>query len=145
MINIDKIKQYKLTIVIVLAVVTILITSLLLFNKKIITIPSNTKSAIEEINFTDNVINLKLNEEYQLQIGYSPSNYIEEDIIYIVNDDSVLTIDNNGLIKALKTGNAIVTAITKSGKTTNTEVVVEDDTVSFTKPVIPITNIDINE
>lgn len=145
MINIDKLKENKILIISFIVAILLLITIFLLFNKKVITIPSNTKSAIEEINFTDNVISLKEKEEYNLQIGYTPSNYIDEDIVYIVNDDSVLSIDNNGLIKALKTGTAIVTAITKSGKTANAEVVVEDDAVSFTKPVISITNIDIKE
>lgn len=145
MINIDKIKQNKVLIVSILVVIIIAITTLLLLNKKVITIPNNTKVEIKEINFTDNVINLKVNEEYNMQIDYVPTNYIQEDIVYVVNDDSVLSIDSNGLIKALKTGNAIVSAITKSGKTTNAEVVVEDDSVVFTKSFVPISNIEINE
>lgn len=58
-----------------------------------------------------------LGQEYQLNIEYYPTNTTEKDITWSSSDNSILTIDKDGKIKAKKRGTVKVTAKTVNGKT----------------------------
>ncbi|MEG1647365.1 MAG: Ig-like domain-containing protein [Bacilli bacterium] len=138
-------KTKNLLIAIGISLLVIGITVFIILNMK----DNKTKqleiSNIEIIEFTDNIISLKPNETYQLQLDILPINHKEETILYLVNDESIISIDKKGLVKGLKSGNAVITAITKSGKTANLEAVVETENSIIFEPTIPIKKIDIKD
>ncbi|MDD3187260.1 MAG: Ig-like domain-containing protein [Bacilli bacterium] len=125
------------TVIILLAVF-----SYLFFNNKQVVI-NEEEEVTEGINFIDNVVNLDIGDIYQLEVNFVPETYTEN-VIYIVNDESIVSITNDGEIKALKSGNAIVTVITKSGKyTANLEVIVNSEDIVLATPTIAVSNIEL--
>lgn len=65
-----------------------------------------------------------LGKEYQLNIEYYPTNTTEKDITWTSSDNSILTIDKNGVLIAKKRGTVKVTAKTVNGKTDSTTITV---------------------
>ena len=63
-------------------------------------------------------------DQYQLKATITPADVYNKTITWSTSDASVVTVDNNGLIKAVKTGSATITAKTADGKTATCAVTV---------------------
>lgn len=73
---------------------------------------------IPSFNDSASAINIKevkvyVGDEKQLEIEYTPKNTVDVGVIWQVSDESVATISPLGVIKALKEGKVIVTAVYK--------------------------------
>ena len=88
-------------------------------------------------------IELEVEDSEKLTPIIKPSNATNQKVTWTSSDESTVTVDENGNVKALKVGNAEVTATTSNNKlaTCNVSVVDSDDVDSN----IPIESIALNE
>ncbi len=69
---------------------------------------------------------LKPGENLQLNINYLPGNTTDNrKVVYTSSDESILTVDENGKVTALKAGKVVVTAVAENGVKTQIELTVE--------------------
>ena len=89
-----------------------------------------------EINPT--TVNVTIGETTGLAANIFPQNATNPNITWSSSDESIATVNSNGLITAIEEGTAIITATTNDGNfTANT-------TVTVTAPNIPVIGIDID-
>lgn len=86
------------------------------------------KNTISSIQFSDELILLKPSETFKTTIIKLPED-ISEKILYIINDDNVASVNESGLVTGKNEGTAILTAISESGKTTETSIVVKKEEI----------------
>ena len=90
---------------------------------------------VKEIPMTGIEINventtMKEGEQLQLNVAFTPENTTDsKNLTYISSDESVVTVDANGLVTAIKPGKAIVTVIAENGLKTQVELTVEETTI----------------
>ena len=73
---------------------------------------------VTSIRLDKNSISLTEGDSYQLKATVSPSNATNKTVTWSSSNSSVTTVDNNGNVKAIKAGNATITA--KSGSVSAT-------------------------
>ena len=80
---------------------------------------------VNEIILDKTAVNLNYNESLELKATISPTNATNKNIIWSSSDTSLVTVDNNGTIKAIsnRSGTVIITAITADGNKSATVVV----------------------
>ena len=82
---------------------------------------------VDKIILNPTEMNLKVGDIEQVSLSVSPKNATERDITWSTSDKSIATVDENGIIKALKSGKVTITAKTKDGNVKATvSVIVED-------------------
>ena len=81
----------------------------------IVNIVSDTINA-EKIILNTDKLELGIGETIQIPIIIEPSNATERDIIWSSSNETIATVDENGVVKGLKTGTTTITAKTKDGK-----------------------------
>lgn len=81
-------------------------------------------SEVESIQFTENNIALDIGNEKQLELIITPSDVPDANVTLTVSDPSIVSLNSNGKIKALKAGTATITARTDNGKTATCKVTV---------------------
>ena len=79
------------------------------------------------LNYTD--VSLKLTEKLQLTATVLPVNASYKAISWRSSDDSIVTVDEFGLVTPAKLGEAVITAITANNVTANCKVTVTDTPV----------------
>ena len=83
---------------------------------------------LHDIKVTDE-LNLDLDDTYKIEITYLPNNTKNKDLDFEIIDSSIISINEEGVIKALKEGNTILKVKTKDGSNIEKEVkitVIED-------------------
>ena len=101
---------------------------------------SNGKTASMKITVVNNNVDLKSIEIigkttmyvggiYNLNVIYSPSNATNKKIEWTCDKNDVLSIDQNGKVKALKKGMATITAKSSNGKISNLNITVKETDV----------------
>ncbi len=86
---------------------------------------------VEEIKLTGIEIKsenatMKPGDKIKLNVVYTPGNTTDNrNLVFVSSDESVLTIDENGVVTAIKAGKAVVTAIAENGVKTQIEMTVE--------------------
>ena len=98
-------------------------------------------SEVESIQFAENNITLDIGKEKQLELVITPADVPNADVTLTVADPTIVSINSNGKIKALKAGKTTITARTDNGKTATCTVTVnkaapEKITVSPTSKTI---------
>ena len=98
-------------------------------------------SEVESIQFTESNITLDIGKEKQLELIITPADVPNADVTLTVADPTIVSINSNGKIKALKAGKTTITARTDNGKTATCTVTVnkvapEKITVSPTSKTI---------
>ena len=58
--------------------------------------------------------------DYSLSVTFAPTNAVNKGIIWESSDPSIATVDQNGLVKPVKNGDVVITAITLDGNRTAT-------------------------
>lgn len=98
-------------------------------------------SEVETIQFTESNITLDIGKEKQFELIITPADVPNADVTLTVADPTIVSINSNGKIKALKAGKTTITARTDNGKTATCTVTVnkaapEKITVSPTSKTI---------
>lgn len=70
---------------------------------------------IESISLTPNVISEQEGAEIQIIANVLPENATDKSLEWTSSDNSIATVDQNGLVHLLKSGNATITATAKDG------------------------------
>ncbi len=97
---------------------------------KDMTLIANWEETTNGLVLETNSITLKPNEEHSLKVNILNTNIQEEDLIFSSSDDSIVKVDENGKITALKEGTVTITIKTKDGKNSiSCEVVVSNKVV----------------
>ncbi len=97
------------------------------YNGKLIWVESSgSEETIDVTNVSISPINktLKVNETYTLSAKVLPENATDKSITWSSSDSSVCSVTSAGVIKGLKTGNAIITATTSNNLTAECSVTV---------------------
>ena len=90
--------------------------------------------AIEEQN-----VSLNVGEEKDLHVLFNPENTTDDKtVVWTSSDESVITISEDGKVKALKAGKATITA-TVGDKTATTEITVNEEVTEEANSVLPKT------
>lgn len=90
------------------------------------------KLEVKEIPITGMEINvdsttMEEGEELQLNVAFTPENTTDsKNLIYVSSDESVVTVDKNGKLTAIKPGTAIITVVAENGLKTQVKLTVED-------------------
>ena len=75
--------------------------------------------------------NLKVGESLKLEAEFIPNNSTEyRTLEWTSSDESIITVDNQGNVTAVKPGKAIVTAVAYNGVKTQIELTVEEEDVT---------------
>lgn len=83
--------------------------------------------AVSAVTLNTNVVTLQPGQTAQLQAAVQPPEAENQSVSFVSNNDPVATVDATGLVAAIATGVATVTATTEDGaKTANTTVTVAD-------------------
>ena len=90
-----------------------------------------SKEAIEptEINFSDKNIKLKVNEEKVLSYQILPKNANISNFKFTSSNSSIVSVNNTGIIKGIKKGNATITMIVNNKIRNSINITVEDNAV----------------
>jgi len=93
------------------------------------------KISISEINLSDSNVTLTVGDSKKLSYTVIPSNS-DEAVKWISSDSTIATVDNKGNVSALKTGTAIITAVSEEGSVSKYCVVkVASKIVDDTNPI----------
>ena len=92
---------------------------------------SNLPIAVSGIDISSEDLLLNIGGNAQLDVVINPSNASEQTVIWSSNNQSIATVDANGLVTAVGEGNAIITATTEDGGFTDmTNITVSDSPVA---------------
>ena len=105
---------------------------------KNITLKARWNPIDDSIVLDSTSMSLTIDEEKNIEIEDLPDGVDINDLLWSSSDDSIVTVDSNGKIKALKEGNVTITVKTKDGKYTS------KCTVTVTKEDIQVDSISIN-
>ena len=82
-------------------------------------------TSVESVAFSQNTVYLNsCKERQQLSVNVAPANATYQDITYTSSDPRIAKVDENGVVRAISTGTATITATTPEGKTATCQVVV---------------------
>ncbi len=88
-------------------------------------LPPSSAVQVESISINPASVNLQVGSSQQLSVTYNPSNAnVGKSVTWNSSNQSVATVDTNGLVKALSIGNSTITATSTNGKTATVEVTV---------------------
>lgn len=94
----------------------------------------NTKvnTLVSSVSLSDNELSLVVKDKYHLEYKIYPTN-ATSNVTYSSSDTSIVSVDNDGNIEALKKGNAFITIATDNGKKAVCAITVSDNKVAVTK------------
>ncbi len=81
---------------------------------------------VQKVTITSTVTKININSSKQLYASVSPDNATNKKISWKSSDTKIASIDNNGLLKALKVGSTKITATSSNGKTATITINVTD-------------------
>ena len=88
---------------------------------------------VEGISISNSNVEMIKTYSYQLSASVSPDNATDKNIIWSSSDESVATVDQNGYVTAIESGNAVITAKSVDGGfTASCEITVVPDTYRVT-------------
>ncbi len=76
----------------------------------------NSIVSVESVSISDDDIEMKNGDTYQVVYNISPENATNKSVTWSSSENSVATIDANGLITAVSAGNTVITIETEDGK-----------------------------
>jgi putative aldouronate transport system substrate-binding protein len=94
----------------------IVILSILLTATFIITCSGLTAMPVKSIKLNSSKITLQIGKTFALKATIIPSNASDKKLTYSSSNINIATVDKNGKIKAIKAGNAVITAASSSNK-----------------------------
>ena len=88
---------------------------------------------IESIAFDDNKVSIKKGDSLKLIVSINPVELSSSKLTWKSSDESIVTVDEFGIIKGIKNGKAVITVTTPNGKTATCTVEVVNDSVDVKK------------
>lgn len=90
--------------------------------------------AVTGVNISKTEASMDINTNIALVASVVPNNAANKNIAWKTSDQTIATVDSNGNVKALKEGNATITAVSEDGsKEANCKVTVEPNAVATNK------------
>ena len=85
------------------------------------------RPVLKEIGFTEKSVCIYRTQTHALELVYDPSFVLEEDkkVTYISTDDTIASVDKDGIITGIKAGNVTITAVSDINKSITAEIPVE--------------------
>lgn len=80
---------------------------------------SNHIITVRELFVQNSRVSLKVGETYQLDVTVIPDNAVDKSLIYSLGDNEFLSVDENGLVTALKEGRGKLTITSKANPDVN--------------------------
>lgn len=106
------------------------------YSTSLVKVHKSTQTAVSDFTITNPVSKLHIYDNYKLNINIEPIDAKNADLIYVSSDPSVVTIDNDGKINALKTGKTTITIYCGTiSKTMDLEVVNEVTSIKILNPL----------
>ena len=96
-------------------------------SKEVTVADGNSSVTLTDAKFPDGDLYMPVGGNYQLSLELIPSNALIKEKAYISTDQSVATVDANGLVKAIKTGHARVIATINGNISRSIEIYVSSD------------------
>lgn len=106
-----------------------------------ITVGKGATDDVKSIALEEEIINISVNEVYQLTPIIRPTSAKDKTLIYIIDDENIISVEN-GLVKGLAKGETTLTLLTKNGLSTtvivkvepsSTDLVINDSDITIAK------------
>lgn len=107
------------------AIVTVTVNNTDIIDSINIKVGKGATEKVESVDFEQEVVTMGLNESYQLEPIIKPINAEDKKLTYIVEDENIIDINENGLITSKAKGKTNVNVISSNGAGTSIEVKVE--------------------
>lgn len=109
-----------------------------------VTVDGATTVAVESVSLNKPSLDLTIGDKFMLVATVSPSTATNQNVTWSSDKTSVATVDQNGAVKAVGVGEAIITVTTKDGsKTATCNVTVKAATVAVTGVSLDQTSLDL--
>lgn len=108
-----------------IAKITVRVEDMEVEDTMVVTVGKGATQKVESIEFEQEVITMGLNETYQLTPIIRPINSENKQLTYIVEDSSIIEIDDSGLIRSKGKGKTSVDVVATNGVSKVIEVKVE--------------------
>lgn len=79
--------------------------------------PAPQEIAVQGITMTASATTIEVGQKAQLRVEFTPANATNKSVTYTSSDTSVATVDDKGVVTALKNGQTTIVAATANGKT----------------------------
>ena len=106
--------------------------------------PTPTPLVIESLKFPQDNISIKKGDELGLVVEVIPSELASSKLTWTSSDPSIVSVDENGVIKGLKEGTATITVTSPNGKTAIVKVTVVTDEVKVDKIILTPSSLSLN-
>ena len=94
---------------------------------------TNESIPVESITLSPSSATIKVGSTTQISAGIKPENATSRELVWTSSDNSIATVDSNGVVKGIKPGTVTITAKTKDGKVVSTSTItVEEATPTIT-------------
>jgi putative aldouronate transport system substrate-binding protein len=90
--------------------------------------------SVKGIQLDKSALSLEVGKSYTLKVTLTPANTTQKLLKYNTSDKNVATIDNNGVIVAVKAGKAVITVVSSS----NSKILAKCDVTAFVKPKVKL-------
>lgn len=133
--------ENKKNIIILIGVVLILIIGMTVFGS--LGKEQDDSEKVSNILFTENSITIEENKTYQVKYDIYPSGLNNVKLSWTSNNESIATVDENGLITALRPGTTVIVAKSKSNAVASITVFVSEGSRDNTNVKFNIENFDL--
>lgn len=102
------------------------------------------KVEITKVSITPSELNLIINETYKLEAKYEPKEAEEKDMLWESKDETIISVNEFGVIKALAIGKTKVTATSSNGIIGSCEITVKKKTINVSSISLDVNKIEID-
>lgn len=88
---------------------------------------------VEKVSLDKIVLSMNAGDEAELKVTVTPNDAEDQNLTWTSSDTSIVTVDKNGKIKALKEGKVTITVTSKNGKKSECTVTVTKEETTTTK------------
>lgn len=131
-------EENKNNIIILAIIIVVVIVFFSIFSGK-----KSSKNNVLEVKFSDTAVQIEENKTYQVKYTVLPSTIEDDTLIWTSTDDSIASVDENGLISAYQPGSVIIVGKAASGANDNLDVTVVEQNRDNTSVKFDIENFDL--
>ena len=98
--------------------------------------PTSTPMVIESLSFNENNISVKKGNSLNLVVEVKPTELSSSKLTWKSSDSSIVSVDENGVIKGLKEGTTTITVTSSNGKSATCKVTVTAESIDVEKIIL---------